>query len=96
MADRLGLNAVDQLFDNFEVDVGLKQRQTNLFHRLGDVLFREDSLSAKRLKGALEFFLEILEHSVSSYFSSRGEASVVGRLSAVIRWSSLPKLAVSS
>jgi hypothetical protein len=33
-----------------------------LFQRLGYVLFGEDGLSAKRLEGALEFFLKILEH----------------------------------
>ena len=35
LPDGLGLDAVDEVFDNFEVDVGLKQRQTNLFQRLG-------------------------------------------------------------
>ncbi len=68
LTDGLGLYAVDEFFNNFEVDVGLKQRQTNLFQRLGDVLFREDSLSAKRLKGALEFFLKILEHKRKQLF----------------------------
>ncbi len=62
------MNAVNELFDNFKVDVGFQQRQTNLLQRLGDVLFSEDSLSAKRLKGALEFFLEIFEHRLISLF----------------------------
>ena len=68
LADGLGLDAVDEVFDDFEVDVGFKQRQTDLFHRLGDVLFGEDGLSAERLEGALEFFLEILEHAGPALF----------------------------
>ncbi len=68
LAHSLCLDAVDKIFDDFEVDVGFKQRQTNLFHRLGDVLFREDGLSAKGFEGALEFFLEILEHSGPALF----------------------------
>jgi len=56
MADGLGLDAVDEVFDDFEVDVGFKQRQADLFHRLGDVLFGQDGLVAERLEGALEFF----------------------------------------
>ena len=44
LSDGLGLDAVDQLFDNFEVDVGFKQRQANLAQRLGDVFFGEDEL----------------------------------------------------
>ena len=68
LADRLGLNAVDEVFDDLEVDVGFKQRQTNLFQRLGNVLFGEDGLSAKGFEGALEFFLEILEHRIKLLF----------------------------
>src|SRR5208283_3363279 len=73
LPDSLSLNAVDEFFDNFEVDVGFKHRQTNLFQRLGNVLFRKDGLSAKRLKGALKFFLEILEHRAIAYLISRSE-----------------------
>ncbi len=63
LTDGLGLDPVDEIFDDLEVDIGLKQRQTDLFHRVGDVLFGEDGLPAERLEGALEFFLEILEHA---------------------------------
>ena len=44
---------VDQLFDDLEIDVGLEQRQTNLFQRFGNVLFGEDGLSAQALERAL-------------------------------------------
>ncbi len=66
LPDRLGLNVVDQVLDDFEVDVGFQQRQTDLFQRLGNVFFGEDGLSAKGLEGALQFFLEILEHRDSA------------------------------
>jgi hypothetical protein len=53
-------------------------------------------LSAERLEGALEFFLEILEHRLRGYFSSRDGWGVVGRLSLVVRGSSFAKASVSS
>ena len=58
----LGLDAVDQLFDHFEVDVGLEQRQPDFAQRLGNVFFAQPGLAAKALERALQFFLKILEH----------------------------------
>ena len=57
LADRLRLNLVDELLDDFEVDVGFQQRQTDLAQRFLDVFFAENGLAAQALKGALEFFL---------------------------------------
>ena len=58
----LGLYAVDQLFDHFEVDVGLEQRQPDFAQRLRNILLAQPGLAAKALKRALQFFLKILEH----------------------------------
>ncbi len=52
-----GLDAVDQLFHHFEVDVGLKQRQPDFAQRLGNVFLAKPGLAAKGLKRALQFFL---------------------------------------
>ncbi len=56
--------------DDFEVDVGFEERQTDFAQGLLNVLFDEDGLSAQALEGALEFFLEILKHRSGNYFSS--------------------------
>ena len=53
LPDRLGANLVDQLLDDFEVDVGLEQRQPNLAQRLVDVLLGELGLPAEGLERAL-------------------------------------------
>src|SRR3984885_5909751 len=53
LTDCLRLNPVDQILDDFEVDVRLKQREANLLQRLGNVLFGENSLPAQALERAL-------------------------------------------
>ena len=57
-----GLDAVNQLFDHFEVDVGFQQRQPDFAQRLRNVFLAQPGLAAKALKRALQFFLKILEH----------------------------------
>ncbi len=47
LSHSLGLDAVNQLFNHFEVDVGLKQRQPDFAQRLGNVLLAESGLAAK-------------------------------------------------
>ncbi len=64
----LGLDTVDQLLDHFEVDVGFEQRQADFAQSLGDVFLAQPGLAAKRLEGALEFFLKILEHKRNDLF----------------------------
>jgi len=54
---------VDQLLDDFEVDVCLKQGEANFAQRLVNILFRERGLPTEAFKGALEFLLKILNHS---------------------------------
>ena len=58
LADRLGLDLVDELLDDLEVDVGLEQRQANFAQRLLHVLFGERGLPAQGLERALKFFLK--------------------------------------
>ena len=67
-SDGFGADAVDEVFDDLEIDVRFKQRQTNLLQRLIDIFFREDGLPAQGLEGALEFFLEVLEHKGKELF----------------------------
>jgi hypothetical protein len=57
LAHGLGLDAVDQLLDHFEVDVGFKQRQPDFAQGFADVLLAQPSLAAKGLERALQFFL---------------------------------------
>ena len=52
---RLGPNVVDQLFDDFEVDVGLKQRHADFFQRLADILFRQAACPRRFLKARCSF-----------------------------------------
>ena len=68
LAHGLGLDAVNQLFDHFEVDVGFKQRQPDFAQRFADVFLGEPGLAAKGLKRALQFFLKILEHRGNRLF----------------------------
>ena len=62
LAHGLGLDAVDQLLDHFEVDVGFEQREPDFAQRLANVFLAQPGLAAKALKRALQFFLKILEH----------------------------------
>ncbi len=57
LPDGLGLDLINQLLDDLEVDVGLKQRQPNLPQRLLDILLGKRGLPAQSLECALKFFL---------------------------------------
>jgi hypothetical protein len=71
LPDSLVPNVIDELFDDFEVNVGFEQRQPDFAQRLLHVLFVENGLATQGLKGALKFFGKVLEHKLGSYFSSR-------------------------
>ena len=64
----LGLDAVDQLFDHFEVDVSFEQREADFAQGFGNVFLAEPGLAAERLEGALQLFLKILEHKRNHLF----------------------------
>ena len=55
LADGLFANVLDQFLDNIEVNVGLKQRYTNLAERLADIFFGDGALAAQIFEGALQF-----------------------------------------
>ena len=59
---RLHLDRLHQLLDDLEVDVGLQQRDANLFERALHVLGSELALAAKVLENALELFGQAIEH----------------------------------
>src|SRR5205823_2869124 len=51
-----------ELLDDFDVNVRFEQRQADLAHGLADIFFRQRSLAAQVLKGALEFVRKIFKH----------------------------------
>jgi hypothetical protein len=53
------------LLYDFEIDIGLKQRQAQLTQGLLHVLFVENCLPAQRLECPLKPFLKVLKHSGS-------------------------------
>ena len=54
LADSLLADVFDQLFDDFEVDIGFQQRHANFLERFADVLFGQRALPSQVLKGALQ------------------------------------------
>ncbi len=56
---------VDELFDDFEVDVSLEERHAYFFQRFLDVLRRKRTLAAQVLERSLQFFLKILKHRMT-------------------------------
>jgi hypothetical protein len=57
-------NAFDELFDDFEMNVGLKQSDTNLAQGGFHVLGGEFAFPAHVFEHALEFVRKIIKHSV--------------------------------
>jgi len=55
-------DAVDERFDDFEIDVGFEQRQADFAESGLDVLGRQPRLSAKAFEDVLESCAERLEH----------------------------------
>ena len=54
LTDGLFLDVIDQLLDDFEIDVGLKQREANGAQRLLHVFFVEGGLATEGLECALQ------------------------------------------
>jgi hypothetical protein len=53
-AHRPFANAVDELLDDCEVDVGLEQRQADLAHGLVDVVLGQPPLALEAVEGGAE------------------------------------------
>ena len=62
LPDRLLANAIQELFDDFEVHVGLEERQTHFLQGLSDIFLREHTLPAKFLENPFEFFAQRVKH----------------------------------
>ena len=62
----LDADVFDEVFDDFEVDVGFEESDADLGHRVGDVFLGDGALAAEGLEGTLKFFGEILKHGSSS------------------------------
>jgi hypothetical protein len=71
-AEGLLLNTVQQLADNFEVNVGFEQGQADLTQGVLEISFGELPLAAEVLKNPLEFFGETIEHGHSKGDGFRG------------------------
>src|SRR5205823_9344507 len=61
----LGLDAINQFLDDFEIDVGFEQGQADFPQCVLNVLLVKDRLAAQALEGSLKFFLKILKHRVA-------------------------------
>ena len=53
-----------EILNHLEVDVRLKQHQTNLAQGLLDVVFGQVSFAAKLLKNTVEFFTQAVKHAL--------------------------------
>ena len=71
LTHRFRLDLINELLNDFEVDVGFQQRQSDFAQRLLDVFLGKRGLTAQGLERALQFFLKILKHRCRSYSSSR-------------------------
>ena len=58
-------NPFDEVFDDLEVDVGLKECEAHFLQRFRDVLFGENPGTAQLLENLFEFFAERIEHSAT-------------------------------
>ena len=47
LPDAFGLDPLDEFGGDFDVDVGIEQREADLPHRIGDVGFGQGALSAQ-------------------------------------------------
>ena len=61
-ADRLLLDALEELARQLEVDVGLEQDAANLPQAFLDVGFGQDAATAQARKGRFEFLGQLVEH----------------------------------
>ena len=61
-AERLFLDATDDLFGDLEVDVGIEQCHANLAQRLGNVALGDLPETAQVLESFLKFFTEGVKH----------------------------------
>ena len=57
---------INELFDNFEVDIGLKQGQPDLTQGLLHIFFGEAALPAQVLERSLEFLGKVLKHRATT------------------------------
>jgi len=66
LIEHIRVKALDQVFDDIEVNVGLEQGDADFAQGLLHVLLGDGALAAEVLEGALQFFGEILKHRDSS------------------------------
>jgi len=69
----LSPNAIDEVFDNVEIDIGFEQRQTDLFQRLGHVLFLQDTGAPEFPERAFKFAGQCGKHEDPVRFEKTAE-----------------------
>jgi hypothetical protein len=62
VAEGLGADVLDEVFDDVEVDVGLEEGEADLAQGVGDVLVGDGALAAEGLEGALELVGKVFKH----------------------------------
>ncbi len=75
-ADSAFAHACQKLFDDFEVDIGFKQRDTHLAHGFVHVFLRQKTTLSEAVKNGLKFVSECVEHSekASNSITSDGDS----------------------
>ena len=63
LTDRLFLNPGDELLDDAEVYIRLKQGKPNLAQGVADILFREPAMASQAIKHRLELVTQVTEQS---------------------------------
>ncbi len=62
-ADGFFADAVGELLDDFEMNVGFQQREADFLQRVVDVPLVERGLTAQGLEDPIHLFLKVVEHS---------------------------------
>ena len=84
-AERFLLDRVRERLDDLEVDVGLKQRETDLTHCRRDVVLGQRAATADVIQGRLELFGEGVEHERSAQHQASTRDTRACAIAAAIR-----------
>ncbi len=70
-ADRLFLDRPDELFDDRQRHIGLKERHADLTQSGGDIFLRQSAASGQPVKYAAQAVCQCVEHKLVSSFYAR-------------------------
>src|SRR5207237_1628960 len=66
LADRLFTDVVNEVFDDLEMNIRLKESQTDFLQRFCNVLFRQDPVTTESLQDCLKLLAEGIQHVLCS------------------------------